>query len=83
MCYYEIEPWGEQRADLRAGIVASTMANTARDPKKKAKPFEASDFMPKFEPSDPQEPNALLAKVEAINAAFGGVDKRAPENEPE
>jgi hypothetical protein len=25
--YYQIEPWGEDRADLRAGIVASTLAN--------------------------------------------------------
>jgi hypothetical protein len=25
--YYQIEPWGEDRADLRAGIVASTLHN--------------------------------------------------------
>ena len=25
--YFELEPWGEDRADLRAGIVASAIAN--------------------------------------------------------
>lgn len=27
---YEIDPWTEERADLRAGIVASTIANATR-----------------------------------------------------
>ena len=32
MVYYELEPFGEERADLRAGIVASTVANVNRAP---------------------------------------------------
>ena len=35
--------------DLGFGIVSSVVANCNRDPKKKKKPFEPSDFMPKYE----------------------------------
>ena len=45
--YYRLEPFGQERADLRAGIVASTLANIHRDPKRKA--FAPEDFMPRFE----------------------------------
>lgn len=84
MVYYELEPFGEERADLRAGIVASTVANVNRDPKKQKKPFAAQDFMPKFEgggrgsaDGSPQGPGweRLLAKVKRLNAAFGGREK--------
>lgn len=45
--FAEIEPFGEERADLRAGIIASTIANVNRDPKK-GRPFKPGDFMPEF-----------------------------------
>ena len=45
--YYSIEPFGEERADLRAGIIASTIANVNRPKGKKA--YDAEDFMPKFD----------------------------------
>jgi hypothetical protein len=44
MAYFELEPWGEERADLRAGIVASTLANIHRSDKTRA--FSPLDFMP-------------------------------------
>lgn len=47
--YYELEPWGEVRGDLRAGIVASVIANVNRDPKKKGQPFKPTDFMPDYD----------------------------------
>ncbi len=47
IAYYRMEPWGEDRADLRSGIVASTMANINR--KKGASPFKPEDFMPRFD----------------------------------
>lgn len=28
--YFELEPWGEERADLRSAIVAATQYNTTR-----------------------------------------------------
>lgn len=42
--YYAQEPWGELRADLRAGIVASTLANVHRRARTPA--FSPQDFMP-------------------------------------
>lgn len=40
------DPWGEERADLRAAIGTSLLANVNRDRKKRAKPFLPEDFMP-------------------------------------
>jgi hypothetical protein len=78
MAYAGLEPFGEERADLRAGIVASTVANTARDPKVQRDPFTPQEFMPKFESKDSTEqtPEQMLSIVEMLNAAFGGQDLR-------
>ena len=58
--YYELEPWGEERADLRAGIVASTIANVNRG---KGKSFKPGDFMPEFDKPAPkhQTPEQMAA----------------------
>lgn len=44
--FYAVEPWGDTRADLRAGIVAAVVANANRDAKRRPEPFAPSDFMP-------------------------------------
>lgn len=44
MAYYTIEPFGEQRADLRAGIIASTLVNMNRA--KSSKAVSPREFMP-------------------------------------
>ncbi len=44
--FFELEPWGCEMEDWRTGLVASTIANVNRDPKKQRKPFEPDDFMP-------------------------------------
>lgn len=41
---YQIGPWGEDRADLRSGILAALLFNVHRGPRQKAK--GAADFMP-------------------------------------
>ena len=79
MAYYEIDPWGEDRADLRAGIIASTIANVNRESKRKA--FVPRDFMPDFDskpkPAQSQREMAavmgqLMAKQNAYVAKVGG-----------
>lgn len=45
MAYYAISPFGDDRADMRNGIVAATVANAAPF-RKGGKTFEATDFMP-------------------------------------
>ena len=47
MAYYRIEPWGEERADLRNGMLCSLVANMFRKRGKRA--AQPKDFMPKFE----------------------------------
>ena len=40
-----LEPFGDRWADLRSGIVASTIANVNRDPETKPDPFSPGDFI--------------------------------------
>lgn len=66
--YYATEPFGEERGDLRAGIVASIIANVNRDPKKRKEPYQPTDFMPFYE-APPPTPEQVAHK---IRAALGG-----------
>ena len=54
------------------------LANIHRDPKKRGKPFEPADFMPRWdaataEKPDPMDPKLMRAK---LHAAFGGKVRR-------
>lgn len=55
MAYYQLEPWGTEQDDWRAGMIAATIANVNRDPKKRRKPYEPSDFMPRRDRSPAEE----------------------------
>ena len=46
--YYNIEPFGEYRADIRSAIIACVLANVNRG--KNTPAFKVDDFMPKFDP---------------------------------
>lgn len=77
-----VNPWGEQRADLRAAIGTAVLANVNRDPAKQAEPFKARDFMPyadraQVETADARE---LEARIVAALAGAGGI-KRADKAE--
>lgn len=86
--YAKMEPFGEERADLRAGIIASTFANLYR--KKGKKPLQPQDFMPKFgtatgateegpapvRTKTARSTEELLKVAEMWNTAFGGKDLR-------
>ena len=70
MAYGRLEPFGEERDDLRMGIVASVIANSNRG--KNQKPYKPGDFMPSFEPeTEEQAAERLIAKA---RAALGGRD---------
>ena len=77
--FYEMEPFGPERGDLQAGIVAATVANVNRDAKKQKKPYSAQDFMPKFEEGGKgkaeKTPEELRRKWERVVEMFGGVKK--------
>ena len=60
-----IEPFGDQRADLRSAIVAATVANCHRAT---GKAFAPSDFMP-YEERGPQD---VRGSIDAIRAMIEG-----------
>ena len=43
MAYWAVEPWGEVRADHRAGLIAAMVLNAAGG-KNKGRAFQSSDF---------------------------------------
>lgn len=47
IAYANLEPFGEERADFRTGIMASTVANVNRA--KGGKEYKPEDFMPDFD----------------------------------
>lgn len=51
--YFEIEPWGEIRADMRSGIVAASIHNVYAEWVGKDKRFSAAEFMPYLEKPEP------------------------------
>ncbi|WP_444541694.1 phage tail assembly protein T [Andreprevotia chitinilytica] len=77
-----MEPWDEERADLRAGIVASTLANCHRA--EGIDPFTPLDFMPLAERDQPEpeaiDPNqAIRALID--HAALKGIQPNGQSGE--
>lgn len=52
MAFERLEPFGEYRDDMRAALIASTIANCNRAPKSKS--FGISDFMLDFSEQKPR-----------------------------
>ncbi len=52
MAYASLEPFGEERADLRAALVAQITANALRSRKE---PYKLNDFMLRFGEERPDE----------------------------
>ena len=69
--YYGINPWGPERADLRAGVIASTTANCMSE----RGGFKPSDFVPKYGPQpedEPKTPEQLKDTMMLFNGMIGG-----------
>lgn len=64
MAFERLEPFGERLLSVLAGLIASTVANANRDPKKKREPFTLNDFRPKFD-ERPEEPDEEDDEVDA------------------
>ena len=72
IAYAQLEPFGEERADLRMGILAALQANMNRDPKKTTKDYTPEDFMPKFDREERRSNGWNAEALEMMAAAFGG-----------
>lgn len=46
--FYGMEPFGDLRGDLQAGVVAATVAEVNRDRKRRREPFTPADFLLRF-----------------------------------
>lgn len=49
MAFSMYEPFGPEREDQRAGMVAALIANVNRDSSKKSDPYTVEDFFPRYE----------------------------------
>ena len=65
-----LEGFGERKADLRMGIIASLIANVHRDVKRKPVPYRPADFMPKV-----KEDADRIAEQE-LRMALDSISKR-------
>lgn len=76
--FYGMEPFGDRKADYRAGMVAATIANVNRAPNRE--PFKPDDFFPERQnetEDDDDEPwRKQQAMAAMITLAFGGEDRR-------
>ncbi len=78
MAFFTLEPWGCEVEDARAALIAATIANANRDPKKRRKPYSVSDFMPRYTTEPAEEPwEEQVAMLEqwqrAVNALRKGM----------
>ncbi len=62
-----LEGFGERRADLRMGILASLIANVHRDARKKPSAYKPADFIPRIreeqDKADEQELRIALDRI--------------------
>lgn len=70
LAYYEIDPWGEQRADLRAAIVATEIHRAAGSRRSDGQPIEPKQFM-RFIDQPQQKPVSQSEKLRAILKNLG------------
>lgn len=85
MAYCEIQPFGDEVADLRHGTATALLANLNRDAEKRADPYVANDFIywgdSAGECALPEEEPILLddpvAQSNLIRAALFGMMPKA------
>jgi len=76
MAYYALDPFGEERADLRAAMIMSLIANVNRDAEKKREPYTAEDFMPRFGQPPPEPAAAPWEQQKEMLKAMTGQRKK-------
>ena len=68
LAYSRLEPGGEERDDLRMGVLASMIANMFRE--KGKKPAQPTDFILNFEPEN--EEAKVQRMLESLRRGLGG-----------
>lgn len=77
MAYYQLEPFGEQIADMRHGTVCALLANVNRNAEQRPEPYKPADFVPWAKPEvvedEPIEMMDPVAHSNLIRAALFGI----------
>jgi len=70
--YAELEPFGEERADLRMAIETASLGNILFQlwTGKSEAPFKVEDFMPQFEKKEPISKEDAIAAIDAMMTAL-------------
>lgn len=76
--FYQTEPFGELRSDIRMAMLAALLANINRDETKQSEPFAVQDFLPDYwaEHNESEDKSSLLEQkmrliATTINAQNG------------
>lgn len=81
--YFSLDPWSEERKDLRAGTIAAVIANQWRDSNKP--PIGPLDLLPQWGPGREDQRQAVdlrtLSKDEIRAAAMGLTEAIDPKKE--
>jgi hypothetical protein len=72
VAFYSIDPFGDQRGDLQAAIVAATVSNRLRN--KTEKPAQPIDFMPFYREPE-QKPEQIKNTLRSILSSFHDKDR--------
>lgn len=72
--YYAEEPFGEVRADLRAGVISSTFANVMRG--KRGRAMRPMDFMPIVKRQQEKDVPQVDSLKQAFESGLGGKVRR-------
>ena len=72
MAYASLEPFGEDRADLRMAIETASICNVIYQvwTGKKEAPFKMEDFLPKFEKQEPISKEDAIMAIDAMMMAL-------------
>ena len=82
MAYSNWEPFGPEREDQRAGMIAALTANVNRDPAKRPEPYDVEDFFPRYDTAERkaaaqvQEAPNLESKLTAWAAAMAAANQK-------
>ncbi|MHB8947556.1 MAG: phage tail assembly protein T [Rhodoferax sp.] len=78
LAYYQLEPFGEQVADLRHGTACALLANVNRIYEQRPEPYRARDFIdwgerPQVAPVEPIELDDPIAQSNLLRATLFGL----------
>lgn len=74
LAFYALEPWGTHPADVRAALVAATIANVNRGKGQRA--YKVRDFLPRWDERAPRQQRP--EEIEATLMAWAEAQRRRP-----